>query len=156
MTTRRNVVAGTAAAMASPWVVEAQQAPAKVAFIVFSHLPLYEASFDSRLRGLGWDEGRNLRIERHYIRTGQALAELAVVTIKRAPDVIVVPSAGIATAFRLETRTVPIVVIAAGELVAAGLADSLARPGGNVTGTQIVQRDLMANGFNCSRRPFRR
>jgi putative ABC transport system substrate-binding protein len=123
--------------------VEAQQATAKVAFIAFSHLPVYEASFDSRLRGLGWDEGRNLLIERHYMRTGQPLAELAVETIKRVPDVIVVPSAGIATAFRIETRSVPIVVIAAGELVAAGLADSLARPGGNVTGTQIVQRDLM-------------
>src|SRR5262249_35127221 len=63
--------------------------------------------------------------------------------VKRAPDVIVVPSAGIAGMMRQETTTIPIVVLVAGDLVGPGLVESLARPGKNVTGTQIVQPDLM-------------
>jgi putative ABC transport system substrate-binding protein len=129
--------------VAGSFPLMAQQAKAKLVFVAFSRLPAYEASFDSTLRGLGWEEGRNLLMERHYIRSATPLSEVAVEAVRRAPDVIVVPSAGIATAVRLETTSIPIVVLAAGELVGAGLAETLARPGGNVTGTQIVQRDLM-------------
>ena len=63
--------------------------------------------------------------------------------MRLAPDVIVVPNAGIAGMMRWETTTIPIVVLVAGDLVAPGLVETLARPGRNVTGTQIVQLDLM-------------
>jgi putative tryptophan/tyrosine transport system substrate-binding protein len=66
-----------------------------------------------------------------------------VEVVRRAPEVIVVPNAGVAGALRRETTRIPIVAIAAGELVGVGLAESVARPGGNVTGTQILQLDLM-------------
>ena len=121
---------------------EAQEAKRKVAFLAASPLP-YEASFNSTLRHLGWEEGRNLVIERRYIQSGAPLSEVAGALVRLAPDVIVAPSAGLATAVRGVTTTIPIVVLAAGDLVGTGLAESLARPGGNVTGTQIVQRDLM-------------
>jgi putative ABC transport system substrate-binding protein len=77
------------------------------------------------------------------MQSGASLPEAACAVVRLAPDVIVAPSAGMATAARSETPTIPIVVLAAGDLVGTGLAENLARPGGNVTGTQIVQRDLM-------------
>ena len=91
----------------------------------------------------GGEEGANLLVERLYTRSGLPPSDVAVQVLRRVPDVIAVPSAGVATAFRMETPSIPIVAIAAGELVGVGLAESLARAGGNVTGTQIVQLDLM-------------
>jgi ABC-type uncharacterized transport system substrate-binding protein len=133
----------TGGLLAAPLAAEGQQAKPKVVFVAFSRLPLYEASFDSALRSFGWEEGRDLHVERQYIRSGQPLLEVAVEAVRRAPAVIVVPSAGMATAVKRETTSIPIVVVAAGDLVKPGLAASLARPGGNVTGTHIVQLDLM-------------
>jgi putative ABC transport system substrate-binding protein len=143
--TRRAFLTSAAAFVAVPIASEAQphQAKPNVLFVAVSRLPEYEASFDSTLRSLGWEEGGNVLIERYYIRSGQPPSEVAAWAVRRVPEVIVVPSAGIANAVRRETTSIPIVVIAAGELVGTGLAENLARPGGNVTGTQIIQRDLM-------------
>jgi len=95
------------------------------------------------LRQLGWEEGRNIVIERRYTPPGTSVSEAADALVRLAPDVMVAPSAGTAIAVRKITTTIPIVVLAAGDLVGTGLAESLARPGGNVTGTQVVQRELM-------------
>ena len=57
-------------------------------------------------------------------------------------DVFVVGNSTVAGPIRRTTRTVPIVTWAAGDLVAAGLAASLARPGGNVTGVQVMQTEI--------------
>src|SRR5499425_1255342 len=123
---------------------EAQESKRKIAFLAVSPLP-YESSFNGMLRQLGWEEGRNVVIERvsrfRHWRSRWGVAADALVRL--APDVIVAPSAGTAIAVRGITTTIPIVVLAAGDLVGTGLAESLARPGGNVTGTQIVQRELM-------------
>jgi len=127
------------------WVfpLEAQPAKPKVVFLAFSPLPAFEASFNSALRRLGWEDGRNIIVERRYTQSGPPLSEVVVEVVRQAPDVIVAPNAGFAIALRRETTTIPIVVLVAGELVAAGLAESLARPGGNVTGTQVIQREIM-------------
>ena len=90
-------------------------------------------------------------IERRYTHAGAPVSDVAAELVRQMPDVIVSPSAGITTVVRRETTTIPIVVLAAGELVGAGLAESLARPGGNVTGTQIVQRDLMGKRLQLLR-----
>jgi putative ABC transport system substrate-binding protein len=126
------------------WVfpLEAQEAKRKIAFLAVSPLP-YESSFNSMLRQLGWEEGRNVVIVRRYTPPGSPVSEAADALVSLAPDVIVAPSAGTAIAVRGITTTIPIVVLAAGDLVGTGLAESLARPGGNVTGMQVVQRELM-------------
>src|SRR5262252_1158911 len=121
---------------------EAQETKRKIAFLAVSPLP-YESSFNSMLRQLGWEEGRIVVIERRYTPPGSQVSEVADALVRLAPDVIVAPSAGTAIAVRGITTTIPIVVLAAGDLVGTGLAESLARPGGNVTGTQVVQRELM-------------
>src|SRR5262249_48357730 len=59
-------------------------------------------------------------------------------------DVLLVGTAGLAQLLQLETKTIPIVVTGAGaDLVGVGLVASLARPGGNVTGVQILNTDLL-------------
>jgi len=93
------------------------------------------AAFVQGLQQLGWTEGRNVRID---IRWGAGDAErirrYAAELVALAPDVIL--AAGGATVGPLfqATRTVPIVFTLTPDPVGAGFVDSLARPGGNVTG----------------------
>src|SRR5262249_47024074 len=93
----------------------------------------------SGLRDLGDIEGKNLRIEVRYADgEPDRLAPLIAELIALNPDVILVGSQGGALAARNATQTIPIV--AAGLLedpVRLGLVKSIARPGGNVTGTWL-------------------
>ena len=99
----------------------------------FSPLPRFDASFNGSLRRLGWEEGRNVVVERRVAQSEATLADLAAQIVQLAPDVIVIPNAGIATVMRRATTTIPIVVLVAGDLVAPGLVETFARPGRNVT-----------------------
>jgi putative ABC transport system substrate-binding protein len=123
----------------APLAAEVQQAgrTPTVGFLAYEPLT-YEASFNGALRRLGWEEGRNLVLERRYTQSPSGLSELAAELVRLAPALIVVSNAGLATIVRRETTSIPIIVLVAGDLVSAGLVESLARPGGNVTGTQIV------------------
>jgi len=99
--------------------------------------------FDEAIRRLGWVEERNLIVERRVTgedpgRRKTAAAEL----IAANPDVIVAAGLIDALPVRALTRTIPIVVISGWDLVEAGLADSLARPGGNVTGIVVLGGEL--------------
>ena len=84
---------------------------------------------------LGWVEGRNLSVERRITGGDPERRKTAAIELVAAnPDVIV--AGGIADALPVhdQTRTVPIVMITGRDIVEAGLADSFAHPGGNVTG----------------------
>ena len=91
-------------------------------------------AFFQELRRLGDIEGQNLTVER-YSGEGrpEGYAELARDIVNRNPDVIVAITNPIALAVRAATRTIPIVWIGV-EPIRLGLAASLARPGGNLTG----------------------
>ena len=94
----------------------------------------YEALLQG-LRELGWREGKGLAIEARFAdgsteRLGPQTAGL----LRARPDVIVATGAPAYRALRRATSTVPIVVTAAADPVAEGLATSLARPGANFTG----------------------
>src|SRR5262245_3448912 len=94
------------------------------------------------LRAFDYIEGRNITIERRYTEGSSVrLVDLAAELVRLAPDVIFVEGGYYAAAVRGATATIPIVVIG-GDLVAEGLAASLARPGGNVTGVQVLQPEL--------------
>ena len=94
---------------------------------------------------LGWVYGQNMIVERRF---GESAAELragAADLVRLKVDVLFGGGAAQAKLLQRETKTIPIVVSAPGvDLVAAGLIDSLARPGGNVTGVQSVGYDLVA------------
>ena len=97
------------------------------------------------LRELGYVEGQNIAIEYRYAEGKlDRLPELAAGLVRLKVDVIVV--AGGSTTIRAvknATKTIPIVMVGAGlEPVEAGLVESLARPGGNVTGLTLLSREL--------------
>ena len=107
--------------------------------------------FWQSMRQLGWVEGQNLIVERRFGESTDQLRAGAAELVRLKPVVLFVAGAGLAKILQSETRTIPIVVgRAEGDLVAAGLVESLARPGGMMTGvsnlTYTVQRktDLTA------------
>src|SRR4051812_48720555 len=95
----------------------------------------YRALF-AELRRLGHVEGQNLAIERfgREMNTSGPAALVAEV-VRRNPDVVYVIGPGGAL-FKRETTTIPIVAMT-GDPIAAGLVQSLARPGGNITGVSV-------------------
>jgi putative ABC transport system substrate-binding protein len=95
------------------------------------------------LRERGWMVGRNLIIEIRDTRGDPVRAEaLAKELVQARADLIVTSATGTAMAAHRATTVVPIVMITSGVPVEGGLAKSLARPGGNVTGMTIY-----AGGF---------
>jgi ABC-type uncharacterized transport system, periplasmic component len=87
------------------------------------------------LRDLGYFEGRNVKLEIRYAGGAtERLPQLASELVKLNPDVIVAGSPPAAIAARNATHTIPIIMNSSPDPVAVGLASSIARPGGNVTG----------------------
>jgi putative tryptophan/tyrosine transport system substrate-binding protein len=97
------------------------------------------------LRDLGWVEGETVHIE--YRSAGgddDRLYELAAELVALDVDVLVTASTTGAYAAHRSTTTIPIVVISTGDIVAMGLAASLAHPGGNITGQTYFAPELVA------------
>jgi putative ABC transport system substrate-binding protein len=83
-------------------------------------------------------------VERRFGESAEQLRTGAADLVRLKVDVLFVASAGLAKILQLETKTIPIVVGRSdNDLVAAGLVDSLARPGGNITGSQLLNDDLI-------------
>ena len=92
-------------------------------------------AFEDGLKQLGWTNGQNVRID---IRVGAGdvdrLRRTAEEIVALAPDVILATGSSVVAAIQKATRTVPVVFTNVVDPVGAGFVDSLARPGGNVTG----------------------
>jgi len=100
--------------------------------------------FVSALKELGWLEGKNLVYEIRYGESADQLKAAAAELVRLKVDVLLVGSCGLAKILRNQTSTMPIVVGGCGfDMVDFGLVASLARPGGNVTGVQILSSDLI-------------
>jgi len=103
------------------------------------------AAFRAGLRELGYVEGRNLAIEFRWAEGDYArLPDLAVDLVRLKPDVLVTHAGAGTRAARQATSTIPIVFGVAGDAVAMGLVESLAHPGGNVTGSSFFFPELNA------------
>ena len=87
------------------------------------------------LDSLGWVEGRNIRFQ-HFFGVAGASRTAAVVTelVAGSPDVIVANGTPVLTALRQATKSIPVVFVQVTDPVGGGLVESLARPGGNITG----------------------
>lgn len=134
-----------ATVLLAPGVAQAQQ-PQKVARIGFlqsSDTPLALAAFRQGLRDLGYVEGENIVIE---YRTAKAnpdrIPGLVSELVQLKVDVLVSTAQPAIERAKQATKTIPIIMIATFDPVATGLIDSLARPGGNVTGVYTLQREL--------------
>ena len=144
MITRRSVLlAGGLGMLAGPRLSRGQ-APSKtprIGVLWFGSKDTPAASrnrsaFRQRLSALGYVEGKNVVIEERSAEgNAERLGELARELVASKVDVIVTPAVTASRATRQATSTIPIVMVHAGDPVGAGLIASLARPGGNVTGT---------------------
>jgi putative ABC transport system substrate-binding protein len=142
---RRNLILGLLV-VAAMGTAHAQQ-NGKVYRIAYAHAsaPATDLTEGSRgsivtpailkaLRRLGYIEGQNLLIER-YSGEGRALhyPELARDVVRRSPDLIIAIGDQMVLDFKAATNTIPIVGVFSSP-IEAGIVESLARPGGNVTG----------------------
>jgi len=151
---RRAFLAGTGAVLlATPFAAEAQKSEkvARVGILNIGPAPSPQELAQSvstnqfwlSMRQLGWVDGQNMVVERRFGESADQLRIGAADLVRLKVDVLFVGSAGLAKILQLETRTIPIVVGRAdNDLVAAGLVASLARPGGNITGSQLLNDDL--------------
>jgi putative tryptophan/tyrosine transport system substrate-binding protein len=144
---RRDFITLLGGAAAWPLAARAQQ-PAKLPTIGFlgSATPSawgpWTAAFVQRLRELGWIEGRTIAIEYRWAEgRSKRYTEIAAEFVRLKVDVIVTSGAALLAA-KQATSIVPIVFALAPDPVGAGFVDSLARPGGNITGLSTVQTDV--------------
>jgi putative ABC transport system substrate-binding protein len=121
----------------------------KVARIVFlspitpQGLIQHLEAFRAGLRGLGYIEGKNIVIEYRWVEGDYArLPKLAAELVQLKPDVIVTHSQRGFRALKQASETIPIVMASGGALVETGLVKSLARPGGNITGSTILNTEV--------------
>ena len=103
----------------------------------------WTAAFVQRLRELGWTDGRTIAIEYRWGEgREQRFAEVAAEFVRLKVDIIVVSGTPAVMASKRATSTIPIVFATAGDPVGNHLVDSLARPGGNVTGLSVQSNEL--------------
>src|SRR5882724_384603 len=100
-------------------------------------------AFRRGLRELGYIEGKNILVEYRYVegrvdRIPSLVAELVQLKV----DVFISGNLVAIRAAKQATKTIPIVMVTTADPVTAGLIDSLARPGGNITGLSRLNRDL--------------
>ena len=145
------IVLGGAAAV-WPLMAGAQQPKRipRLCFLTFdpgtlqSRSPRFDPFFDG-LRDLGYVDGQTIAID--YLsadRQGERFPTLATQCVGLNADIIAVSTTTAAQAAKNATRAIPIVMIALGDPVGAGLVDSFAQPGGNITGLSLMVSEAAA------------
>ena len=149
MPDRREFVGGVAGAVLLNAFPANAQSSTKIARIgvlytgTLATAGLVSEAFDQGLREHGYVEGKNIVVERRFgDARPERLADLAADLVRLKVDLIVTSVDEATAAIRRQTRTIPIVVTASTDPVAAGFVASLARPGGNVTGLAGFSSEL--------------
>jgi putative ABC transport system substrate-binding protein len=102
------------------------------------------------LGALNWRDGKNLRINWRWAGGAPALYErYAAELIELDPEVLVAWGSPSVAALRRQSSTAPIVIVNVTDPVGQGFAESLARPGGNITGFTDYDPRWPANGWGC-------
>src|SRR5450759_4933223 len=144
------VISGAAAML--PRVARAQQAdgmrrigvllPANASDMKFQ---IQVLAFEQELKKFGWMIGRNVQIETRWATASDAeIRRNAAELVALKPDVILAHGSSTVGPMQQATRTIPIVFPVAGDPVAAGFVESLARPGGNITGFSLFEYSIGA------------
>jgi putative ABC transport system substrate-binding protein len=102
----------------------------------------FDEAFLEGLHGLGYVEGKNVTIEYRWGAKAEDLPALAADLVRLRVNVIVSSGYPSNKAAKDATSTIPIVMATSGDAVQEGLVASLARPGGNVTGFSVLNREL--------------
>jgi putative ABC transport system substrate-binding protein len=120
------------------WAQNTNKAPRRIAFFP-DPVPATLEIWRAEMRVLGWTEGRDFIVMQSGIEAGSRspLDEAAQRVVANKPDLICTLSTAYALAAQRATGSIPIVMLTSGYPVEAGVADSLAKPGRNVTGNTI-------------------
>jgi putative ABC transport system substrate-binding protein len=111
--------------------------------------------FFEKMEKLGWMEGKSVAYDRHSGKgTRQYLATMVSVAADREPDLVYATTASLAAATVKENKNLPVVFTTNSDPVAAGLVESLAKPGKNATGTYQVTADASQKRFELVRQAF--
>jgi putative ABC transport system substrate-binding protein len=138
------------AGAASPFAARGQQGVRRVGVIMSypENDPAGQAratAFRQKLENLGWAIGRNLHIDYRWgLGDADWMRSTATQLVEAAPDVIVANGDPAAQATQRASRTIPVVFIAGSDPVANGYVQSLAHPGGNLTGFTVLEPSLGA------------
>ena len=102
------------------------------------------AAFQQGLRDLGWFEGKNIVVEKRWVRDDPGMARrLAAELVRLKVDVIVAVGSPLVLAAKQATTEIPIIMSGSGaDPVTAGFVSSLQRPGGNITGLSMLSAEL--------------
>jgi putative ABC transport system substrate-binding protein len=140
-----------AAAAGLPFAAHAQQKVPRIGILMTSGPDLL-GPFREAFRELGYIEGQTIQFE---LREGRGrldlLSGMAEELVRGNVDVIVASQTPAAIAAKNATRSIPIVMGAAGDPIATGLVTSLARPEGNVTGLSATSAELAAKNLELIR-----
>jgi putative ABC transport system substrate-binding protein len=148
------------AVLAAPLVVQAQKAEKahRIGVLAPGALPRGEiAAFRTGLQELGYIEGQNVRLEwRSGDGNNERLQEVTIELVRLNVDVIFAVNTQAVKAAKNATATIPIVMVRVAEPVRSGLVQSLARPGGNVTGITAIPDELSGKRLQLLREVFPR
>jgi putative ABC transport system substrate-binding protein len=140
------VVALVFSLLAVPFAADAQQA-GKVYRIGFLRLGPPPATWFENLRKglheLGYIEGQSLSFEYGIAQSPAQLPDLAADLVRRKVDVLLASGTPSVLPARNATKTIPVVFVASIDPIASGVIQSLARPGGNVTGVTAMYADVI-------------
>jgi len=107
------------------------------------------------LRDLGYVEGKNIILEYRYAEGNvESVSDLAADLVRRKVDIIVTDTSNATQAAKNATKIIPIVFTTANDPVGDGQVDSLARPGGNLTGLSILALDLNGKRLELLKEAF--
>ena len=122
---------------AQPRLVDGR--PARIAFTAFSLTPEVRGRINALMRSHGWQENKDYVFVQHsgFKQDFANLKQNAAGAVSLNPDVVVVGSTAAALEVHRLTKSLPIVMLGSGYPVEAGVADSLRRPGKNVTGNSV-------------------
>src|SRR5256885_9580094 len=140
---RRELIALMAAAAVAPGTARAQQRSKKIPRIGIIDDGAIWQPFRDALRQAGYIDGQTIAFETRTADGNPDRLTAAAAELVRLPvDLIATYGTPASRAAKAATSTIPIVMISVGDPVAAGLAQSLAHPGGNVTGNTILAPEL--------------
>ena len=112
-------------------------------------------TFKQGLRERGYIEGKNIAFEYRYAEGNvDRVPSLAAELVQLKVDVIVTTSGNSARAAAQATKTIPVVLTTGADPVKSGLAESLAKPGGNVTGLSVIEEDLSGKRVEILKETF--
>jgi putative ABC transport system substrate-binding protein len=146
---RREFIAGLGGTAVLPLAARAQPAGRVRQVMVLFGVPQADPETKRRadiliqgLRGLGWAEGRNIRFDYRFSNDAETSRIIAAQSVDLAPDIIVAHGNPFVAALRSVRSAIPTVFAGVSDPVGSGFADSLARPGGNMTGFTNFESEI--------------